>query len=155
MRHYRLRACAKVSRVEAATSGTISAVKFRHTSSRWALWVFAAALLLKAAMPMLASASAHAQGKAVVEVCTVYGVSLVALDGQDPAPASDHLVDHGPQHCGLSALTALIEPPAHVAVALPSPLPADHAPPAQARPLAPDASAAWVARLKHGPPTHA
>jgi hypothetical protein len=106
-------------------------------------------------MPMLASASAHAQGKAVVEVCTVYGVSLVALDGQDPAPASDQLVDHSAQHCALSALTALIEPPAHVAVALPSPLPADHAPPAQARPLAPDASAAWVARLKQGPPAHA
>lgn len=130
-------------------------MKFRHTSSRWALWVFAAALLLKAAMPMLASASAHAQGKAVVEVCTVYGVSLVALDGQDPAPASDHLVDHGDPHCALSALTALIEPPADAATALPSPRPADGAQPMHARPLAPDASAVWVARLKHGPPVHA
>ena len=130
-------------------------MKFRRVSSRWALWVFAAALLLKAAMPMLASASAHAQGKAVVEVCTVYGVSQVALDGQDPAPASDHLVVHGDPHCGLSALTALIEAPADAATALPSPRPATGALPVQARPLVPDASAAWVARLKHGPPFHA
>jgi hypothetical protein len=127
-------------------------VTFRHPSSRWALWVFAAALLLKAAMPMLASASAHVQGKAVVEVCTVYGVSLVALDGQDPAPVPDHLAGHGAQHCTLSALTALIEPPTGAAMALPAPLPAEPAPAVQARPLAPDASAAWVARLKHGPP---
>ena len=133
-------------------SGTIADVKFRHTPSRWALWVFAAVLMLKAAMPMLASASAHAQGKAVVEVCTVYGVSLVALDGQDPAPASDHLAEHGAQHCALGALTALTEPPTGAAIAVPAPLPAEPAPPVQARPLAPDASAAWVARLKHGPP---
>ena len=133
--------------------GTIPGVKFRQPSSRWALWVFAAALLLKAAMPMLASASAHAQGKAIVEVCTVYGVSIVALDGQDPAPASDHLADPGDQHCALSALTALIEPPAGAAVALPPALmPAQVASHVQARPLAPDASAAWIARLKHGPP---
>jgi hypothetical protein len=127
-------------------------VKFRHPSSRWALWVFAAALLLKAAMPLLASASAHAQGKAVVEVCTVYGVSLVALDGQDPAPAPDHLADHGVQHCALNALTALVEPPANAAPAIRGPLPVEPAPRVQATPLAPDASAAWVARLKHGPP---
>ncbi len=137
-------------------SGTIAAVKFRHPSLRWALWVFAAALLLKAAMPMLASASAHAQGKAVVEVCTVYGVSLVALDGQDPgqdpAPAIDHLADHANEHCALSALTALVEPPMGLVPALPPAQPAEPALHGQALQSAPDASAAWVARLKHGPP---
>ena len=128
-------------------------MKFRQsTPSRWALWVFAAVLLLKAAMPMLASASAHAQGKAVVEVCTVYGVSLVALDGQDPAPATDHLADHGNEHCALSALTALVEPPAVLVPALPEAQHAETAPRERARLFAPDASAAWVARLKHGPP---
>jgi hypothetical protein len=147
MRHYRLHLCSP------GRSGTIAAVKFRHTSSRWALWVFAAALLLKAAMPMLASASAHAQGKAVVEVCTVYGVSLVALDGQDPVPAPDHLAEHGAQHCALSGLTALIEPPiAAAAMTLQAPSPTESAPPARAAPRAPDASAAWVARLEHAPP---
>jgi hypothetical protein len=137
--------------VPAATSGTIAAVKFRHTSPRWALWLFAAALLLKAAMPMLASASAHAQGKAVVEVCTVYGVSLVALDGQDPAPASDHFADHAGSHCALSALTAFVDAPAAAAPVL-SARSAGPEPCRHARPLAPDASAAWVAGLKHGPP---
>jgi len=127
-------------------------VNARYTPSRWTLWVFAAVLLLKAAMPMLASASAHAQGKAVVEVCTVYGVSLVALDAQDPAPAPDHLAAHGDQHCALSALTALSEPPSGLALALAAKRPAEPAPQAQAQPPAPDASAAWVARLKHGPP---
>ena len=133
-------------------SGTIAAVKYRHSPSRWALWVFAAALLLKAAMPMLASASAHAQGKAVVEVCTVYGVSVVSLDGQDPAPSPDHLAEHGNPHCALSALTALVDPPSGAQAALPTPVPAEAASPVQALPLAPDASAAWIARLKHGPP---
>ena len=127
-------------------------MKFRHPSSRWALWVFAAALLLKAAMPMLASASAHAQGKAVVEVCTVYGVSLVALDGQDPAPAPEHSAEHGDQHCALNALTALVEPPLGVPIELPAPLFVEPAQRVQAPPPTPDASAAWVARLKHGPP---
>ncbi len=107
-------------------------------------------------MPMLASASAQAQGKAVVEVCTVYGVSLVALDGQDPgqnpAPATDHLADHGNEHCALSALTALVEPPMGLVPALPAAQPAEPLAREQARLFAPDASAAWVARLKHGPP---
>lgn len=103
-------------------------------------------------MPMLASASAHAQGKAVVEVCTVYGVSLVALDGQDPAPATDHLADHGNEHCALSALTALLEPPTGLLPALPAVRPAEPAVRQQGRLFAPDASAEWVARLKHGPP---
>ena len=131
-------------------------MKFRHPSLRWALWVFAAVLLLKAAMPMLASASAHAQGKAVVEVCTVYGVSLVALDGQDPgqnpAPAPDPLADHSNEHCALSALTALVAAPTGLLPALPAAQPAEPAVREQARVFAPDASAAWVARLKHGPP---
>ncbi len=103
-------------------------------------------------MPMLASASAHAQGKAVVEVCTVYGVSVVSLDGQDPAPSPDHLAEHGNPHCALSALTALIEPSSGAEAATPAPLPAEAAPRAQAPPLTPDASAAWIAWLKHGPP---
>ncbi|MEP7299046.1 MAG: hypothetical protein ABI702_22910 [Burkholderiales bacterium] len=127
----------------------------RRLSSRWALWAFAAALLLKAAMPWLASASAQMQGKALVEVCTVYGVSLVPLDGPaHETPAGDHTA-HGNEHCTLTALTALVTPvPALLQVA---------AEPAQRRaaslappsPQAPDACATWVARLKHGPPSAA
>jgi len=125
----------------------------RKTSSRWALWVFAAALLLKSAMPFLASASAHLQGKTLVEVCTVYGVSLVPLAGDGHEPAPDHPTDHdGGGHCALTALTTLAAADPLVFAPLPA-LPGDasrargHAS-SQAR----DLCATWVARLKHGPP---
>ncbi|CAN5838226.1 hypothetical protein BH11PSE8_BH11PSE8_14500 [soil metagenome] len=140
---------------------------FRNADSRWALWVFAAALLLKSVMPMLASASAQAQGKTLVEVCTVYGVSLVPLDGSGTGVAPDqaahdssapdrsagHSAAHADPHCALSALMALAAPqppaldvPAAAQVGA-SPLLAHPSP------QAPDACATWVARLKHGPPT--
>jgi hypothetical protein len=130
-------------------------MKLRKPSSRRALWVFAAALLLKAAMPLLASASAQMQGKALVEVCTVYGVSQVPPGGQEQGPASGHAPAHGNEHCALNAMTALAtgEPslPAVASVSLRET--------AARRPRAPghapDACAIWVARLKHGPPRSA
>ncbi|MGK2897868.1 MAG: hypothetical protein ACSLE9_04180 [Burkholderiaceae bacterium] len=131
-------------------------MKLRKPSSRWALWVFAAALLLKSAMPWLASASAQMQGKTLVEVCSVYGVSLVPLSGQsDDAthlPAPDHASHHGTGHCALSAFAALAGTDRGVPV--PLPLPVGDASPRHAHPSsqAPDACATWVARLKHGPP---
>jgi hypothetical protein len=129
-------------------------MKFGRRSSRWALWVFAAALLLKSAMPFLASASAHMQGKALVEVCTVYGVTLVAQTSDDHEPPIDHAGTHRGEHCALTALAALAtaetpamapQPPASGGVALlvPHPSSPTH-----------DAAASWVARLKHGPPGH-
>lgn len=121
-------------------------------SARFAVWLFACALLLKAAVPVLASASAEAQGKAVAEVCTVYGVKTVALGGE-PAPdhAPDHALPHAGDHCALSAAMALAAPqPAAIATVPPdiSPL----LPPPQRQVAAPDASARWQARLKQGPP---
>ncbi|HEY0821634.1 MAG TPA: DUF2946 family protein [Rhizobacter sp.] len=120
----------------------------RPLSSRFALWLFACALLLKAAVPLLASTSAEAQGKALVEVCTVYGVKTVALDGE-PGPV--HEATHAGDHCTLSAVMALaaLQPTADVGVMprLPQALPT--------RPFtsaAPDASARWRAQLKQGPP---
>ncbi|MBC8055380.1 MAG: hypothetical protein H7Y61_02240 [Rhizobiales bacterium] len=132
---------------------------FRKPSSRWALWVFAAALLLKSAMPWLASASAELQGKTLVEICTVYGVSLVPLAGSvddashEPAPA--HGAAHSGEHCALTALTALAAPlPSSFDMASAQ---ARTAAPPRAHPSsqAPDACATWVARLKHGPPAFA
>lgn len=124
----------------------------RQPSSRWALWVFAAALLLKSAMPWLASASAQMQGKTLVEVCTVYGVSLVPQGDNGHAPAPDHASDRGGDHCALTALAALAsaDPPDLTA----APAPALAAVPMPRRATSPprDASAAWVARLQHGPP---
>jgi len=129
-------------------------MSLRQPASRWAAWAFALALLLKAAVPMLASASAHVQGKTLVEVCTVYGVATVALDEQSPQPAPDHATAHSGDHCTLTALMAFTAPEAQAA-ALPVALLAASPPLYHPAPQAPDACATWVARLKHGPPTSA
>ena len=79
----------------------------------WWAWIAVAALLLKAAVPLLATASAHAQGKTLVEVCTVYGVATVALDGAVEA-GSDAPMHAALQHgdpCTLSSLLAGTVPP--------------------------------------------
>jgi hypothetical protein len=122
--------------------------------TRFALWVAVCALLLKAAVPMLASASAQAQGKTLVEVCTVYGVATVALDEQDtqhePHPASIHSGDP----CTLTALMAFTAPEAQF-LAVPAGQVVAAPRLSQTPPQAPDACATWVARLKHGPPAFA
>lgn len=126
---------------------------FRKPSSRWALWVFAAALLLKAAMPLLASASAQLQGKTLVEVCTVYGVSLVPLGAQWQEPAPGQASAHASEHCALTALTALAAPEPPMLASDPVLLRETSKSRAHPSSQAPDACATWVARLKHGPPT--
>jgi cobalamin synthase len=126
----------------------------RPWSSRFALWAAVCALLLKAAVPMLATASAHAQGKALVEVCTVYGVAMVALPDSSTPPASDELAVHASDHCALGALVALAVPPTATPPFAATTGQASPAP-AHPSPQAPDACATWVARLKHGPPTSA
>jgi hypothetical protein len=123
----------------------------RPTPARWTAWVFAVVLLLKAAVPLLATASAHAQGKTLVEVCTVYGVATVALDGQDSTPAPDHATPHAGDHCALTGLAALAAPGTPPPMA-PMPGPIGTVALAHPSPQAPDACATWVARLKHGPP---
>ena len=126
-------------------------MNLRQPSSRWAIWAFAVALLLKAAVPLLASASAQLQGKALVEVCTVFGVATVALDIQGPQPAPAHAAVHAGDHCALTGLLALAAPEPQLA--------AWHGARLDAEPPLPhlssqagDACATWVARLKHGPP---
>ena len=133
-------------------------MKFRQPASRrtaWALWVCALALLLKAAMPMLASASAHAQGRALVEICTVYGVASVGLGAPDDDDSD--AATHRPQHCALSALLAGSAPEPQALVWRLTPRLTDCAPghDASASPPPIDACAAWVAQLRHGPPTGA
>ena len=127
----------------------------RKPMSRWALWVFAAALLLKSAMPWLASASADLQGKTLVEVCTVYGVSMVPLDGTSQHPDRGHVSDHGGEHCALTALGAFAADEPAWPASLPVVVRQAGPPPAGASSQAPDACATWVARLKHGPPAAA
>ncbi len=109
-------------------------------------------------MPWLANASAQVQGKSLVEVCTVYGVSLVPLatpggDGHDAPGSGQASSDHGKEHCALSALPVLAggDPPALAgAWAAPYAAPPPHPP--RAVPTA-DAVADWAARRKHGPPS--
>lgn len=127
-------------------------MKIRNSlTQRWALWAFAMALLLKAAMPLLATASAELQGKTLVEVCTVYGVSFVPLDGPGGEPAPEPMAQHGGDHCALTALAALAAPEPLLALEARAlhEVPAPRAHPSS---QAPDACATWVARLKHGPP---
>ncbi|HEY9067820.1 MAG TPA: hypothetical protein VIO33_22740 [Burkholderiaceae bacterium] len=112
-----------------------------------------AVLLLKAAMPMLASAAAQAQGKALVEVCTTYGVSLMPLDGSAPDPDPGHSGTQAADHCALTALPALVPfdaPPLGVVARAST---AERAAPVQVlvEPR-PDAAARWAAQLEHGPP---
>lgn len=125
----------------------------RPWTTRFALWAAVCALLLKAAVPMLATASAALQGKTLVEVCTVYGVATVALDAADETPApADRPGAHVGEHCVLSGLLAMPSSEAPV-----SSWPSGHH--AQAPPMPPiaadsrpDAQARWVAGLQHGPP---
>lgn len=126
----------------------------RPLSTRFALWLAMCALLLKAAVPMLASASAQVQGKTLVEVCTVYGVATVALEGQDQQPAPEHASAHNGDHCALNALMVLAVPetPAPAVLAALQAVARPLSPPSS---QAPDACASWVARLKHGPPAFA
>lgn len=128
-------------------------MNWRFVSSRGAAWAFAFALLLKAAMPLLATGSAHAQGKALVEVCTVYGVATVALDSE-PQPGHDAAPSHSGDHCALGGLVGFAAADASAPV-LPQ---ADAQTPWHRfthRPVPADACAAWMARLEHAPPRFA
>jgi len=121
-------------------------------SLRLALWVAACAMVLQGAMPLLAKVSADMQGKNLVEVCTVYGVATVELDDEGrPLPTSSH--GNGGAHCALSALLAFAPPPVPAVLAVVS---VRATAPAEAQRVdgpAFDASARWIAGLKHGPPS--
>ncbi|MFN3416956.1 MAG: hypothetical protein ACK4ZD_11650 [Caldimonas sp.] len=129
---------------------------------RLSLCWLALMLLLKAALPLLAAGAAQAQGRTLVEVCTVYGVKTVVLDaaGQVLGDASDEskgshsdTASPGADHCPLVNAVGHAAPartPAHGAV--PSSHP-DLRPPATAPPRAClDAAARWAARVHHAPP---
>lgn len=79
---------------------------------RWRLaWtsLIVMVLLLNAATPMLAAAAAQWQGRAIAEICSVYGVDLVAERARNRADA------------GIHSMTMTMTPhPAHVAGAAPS-----------------------------------
>jgi hypothetical protein len=124
----------------------------KSLSTRFAVWLAMCALLLKAAVPLLATASAELQGKTLVEVCTVYGVKLVSLDGGQEQPADHSTAPHAGGHCALNALAALALPDVQALSVAPASVPVETTPPLQRSSNPPDASAVWAARLRHGPP---
>jgi hypothetical protein len=110
-------------------------------------------MLLKAAVPMLATASAHVQGKTLVEVCTVYGVATVAVDDDgSPTPQPVQSAAHNGEHCVLSGLVALGAPPLVHRIDAKPPVAAGVLRVASTWFQTSDANAAWIARLKQGPP---
>ncbi len=142
------------------------------------LWLLACVLVLRAAVPLLASASALLQGVPVAEVCAVYGVVVPPTEAEAPA-GSEHAHhahhahhaqhdqhagpgagggehgSHANEHCALTALSALCTSAAPDRAAEPA-----HgasalrlALPAQAAFVNP--AARWQAQLQHGPPRQA
>ena len=143
-------------------SGTIAPhMCLRSWFTRAACWVVAASLLLKAAVPLLATAAAQVQGRTLVEICTVYGVKTVTPGADIGAPDTggpghDSRTLHGESHCVLTGLLALAGAAAAKAT-LDAPGPAAEPElPALGPPLAVlDKNLRWVVRLKHGPPARA
>jgi len=136
----------------------------RSWSSRFALWAAVCALLLKAAVPTLAAGAAQMRGVPVAEVCTVYGVALPGSSPDEHAHHAHHhehpgdedhsshsAAAHVGDHCSLSALAALaLQDAPEFALA---PAHGAHTDVLPERSIVfRDASAAWAARLQHGPP---
>lgn len=131
----------------------------RWSHARIGFWVLGLLMLLKAAMPLLATLAAHARSLPLVEVCTVYGVRLVVSDERSPDhPAGPEApVDaaaHVDKSCALTPLLASAALP--TAATLPH-WPARAQTPA-AHPRTPagipaDASRRWLTARLHAPPT--
>lgn len=137
--------------------------------NRLLLGLAVSAMLLRVAMPMLAAGVAHQRGVAVGSICSVYGV--VAGDGSRSAPAGPLTTDvappgpdgaapapedaHAGHDCALTALTELVAsyPPAFGAI--PGADDCFVNPTSVVRSAWADASAAWIARRKQGPPQYA
>ena len=153
----------------------------RHrAASRLTSWLFVAALLLKSAVPMLASAAAGLQGRATAEVCDVYGVDMSKLGARSPVTVVEHAhhadhghhseadaapasadrapahgpasrVAHGGDHCALSALAFALASDAPAVAARPATVAPMPAGGATAAPVV-DPAARWAAQLQHAPP---
>lgn len=130
-----------------------SRVPRSHLLAAWGLtWL----LLLNAAVPMLARLAADLQGKAVGDVCALHGLPSAPHEHHDhhgDAPSDgDADLDPRLKHCPLAALPMLAAPAttgAHVV----APLAVAGSDAEWPESLGHDAVAAWVARLKHGPPS--
>lgn len=121
-------------------------------SRAWA-WLLVALVLLKAAVPLLATAAAVRQGVALAEVCSVYGVRVVATNvgTNDPDPAPGLMHADG-EHCTLGSL---LGGPAPTLLPAVPPHPPAGGLTVVATPLRPpprDASQRWLMARLHAPP---
>lgn len=116
-------------------------------------FLFAALLLLKAAMPWLASSAAQARGVDLAEICTFYGTVKIApvgvLGEQPDPPQSNHA---GTDHCALASLGASVPPRVPPAVTVPSLGALTPLVLASRGPRPHDPSARWIEGRKHAPP---
>lgn len=121
------------------------------------LWLLVAMVLLKAAVPVLATLAADRQGATLVEVCSVYGVRTVVLDAA-PAPHDrDGPAQEGHQggdgHCLLSTVLAGAAPaPGLAAVHLHAPVQSAVPHTVAPRALPSDPSHRWLSLRLHAPP---
>ena len=132
-------------------------------ASRIAVWAAVCALILRAGVPLLAAGAAQWRGVPVASVCEVYGVAMPGMSASQHAGHAHHHGGHSSDgshsddvhsgdHCALTALGALATfsvtalAIGHGHTLVPAPRLRDggnHR----------DASAAWAARRKQGPPT--
>ncbi len=121
----------------------------------WA-WLLVALVLLKAAVPLVATVAAARQGVALAEVCSVYGVRLVAADmgtsHPEPSPGSTHADE---EHCVLGSLLGGAAPAASLAAQLLAPVGRHTVAAMPQRPLPRDASRLWLMARLHAPPVRA
>ena len=159
---------ARPGRGQVTASCIIPAPTMRHTKSprpalqtlTW-VWMVAAMLLLKGAVPLLAVVAADKRGVAVADVWSVYGVKTTRADvgpsapsGQDePSSPGQHA---GETHCALSTLLGSA-PFAMPAAAVHHPVPRQAGGPLEPLLRAPpvDPRHRWLARRMHAPPVSA
>jgi len=117
------------------------------------LWLLVLMVFFKAAVPLLAAASARERGVSLAEVCSVYGVHTVAPEqgSESLKPAqSEHAVS---EHCALTPLlaSAVLASPPVAAVRLHAPAQAQLQRPAELVAQS-DASLDWLVARTHAPP---
>lgn len=156
-------------------AATLRLMHHARRSPAAVLWLCMALLVWQAAVPWIAAVAATSRDQFTAEVCSVYGVRTVAVDGpsalstaapqdaaSDPSshggvagqdPAAGHL---GEGHCALSGLLnanvwvpAVVPPWLDMGASSATPTT-----PQRALALR-DATRHWVASLKQGPPARA
>ncbi len=138
----------------AVSTSSLQSLRSRPTLRAAWLWVFMTVLLLKAAVPWLASLASHSAGTSVGEICSVYGVRVVAAPQGEHLPADPQHARS--EHCPLSpalgtALPAFDRLPA---VMLHAPFQRFLAP-LSALEVSRDPSLTWLTQRLHAPPVAA